>query len=304
MAYYDGETLKERIERGPLPVEDALDIAIQMAQALARAHESGIVHRDIKPANLMIAKDGLVKILDFGLAKLAGRSDLTRTGTTLGTVAYMSPGTDSRRRRGCARGRLVARRRALRDAPGRRPFEGKDRPRRGERHSPPGARTGRLTGARGLPRALSKSSRERLDKNVASRYRSATELLQDLVACRTAMTRTAPQGAGVLRLLLRGPSSADPVAPLLMAAGVLGVVAFRRSRPRAMGAADGHSRRSGGWSAPTGFVESVRAREAGRRRFRTIRALASLWPQFSVLGSARHDRRMAAGRLHAAIRRH
>ena len=92
MAYYEGETLKEKIERGPLPLDEALDIAIQVGQGLAEAHSAGIVHRDIKPANLLIAKAGVVKILDFGLAKLAGSDSITQTtGTALGTVAYMSP---------------------------------------------------------------------------------------------------------------------------------------------------------------------------------------------------------------------
>ncbi len=91
MAYYDGETLKKRIERGPLPMDEAVDIADRAAQGLAKAHASGMVHRDIKPANVMMPKDGQVKIVDFGLAKLMGQTDLTRTGTTLGTVAYMSP---------------------------------------------------------------------------------------------------------------------------------------------------------------------------------------------------------------------
>ncbi len=91
MACYEGETLKDRLERGPLPVAAAVDIAAQVAAGLAKAHERGIAHRDIKPANVFITGDGLVKILDFGLAKLAGRAQLTTTGTTLGTVAYMSP---------------------------------------------------------------------------------------------------------------------------------------------------------------------------------------------------------------------
>ena len=91
MAYYEGETLKERIERGPLALDEAVDIATQVGQGLTEAHGAGIVHRDIKPANLLIAKGGVVKILDFGLAKLAGTEGVTQTGTTVGTVAYMSP---------------------------------------------------------------------------------------------------------------------------------------------------------------------------------------------------------------------
>ena len=91
MAHYEGETLKERIARGPLELDHAIDIATQVGQGLAKAHAAGIVHRDIKPANLMVTTDGTVKILDFGLAKLAGTEGVTQTGTTVGTVAYMSP---------------------------------------------------------------------------------------------------------------------------------------------------------------------------------------------------------------------
>ena len=91
MAYYEGETLKQRIERGALAIEQAVDIATQVGQGLAEAHAAGIVHRDIKPANLLIVKGGVVKILDFGLAKLAGTEVVSQTGQTVGTVAYMSP---------------------------------------------------------------------------------------------------------------------------------------------------------------------------------------------------------------------
>jgi serine/threonine protein kinase/tetratricopeptide (TPR) repeat protein len=91
MACYDGETLTKKIERGSLEVDEAIDIATQVAQGLARAHEHGILHRDIKPANILITSDGVVKIVDFGLAKLTGRSMLTRSGSTVGTAAYMSP---------------------------------------------------------------------------------------------------------------------------------------------------------------------------------------------------------------------
>ncbi len=91
MAYYEGETLKERIERGALPLNDAIDIATQVGRGLAEAHGAGIVHRDIKPANLLIATSGVVKILDFGLAKLMGSESITGSAAALGTVAYMSP---------------------------------------------------------------------------------------------------------------------------------------------------------------------------------------------------------------------
>jgi formylglycine-generating enzyme required for sulfatase activity/dienelactone hydrolase len=91
MAYYEGETLKARIARGPLPPKDALAIAAQVARALASAHDAGVIHRDIKPANIMLTRRGEVKLLDFGIAKLTGRTALTRTGVTVGTIAYMAP---------------------------------------------------------------------------------------------------------------------------------------------------------------------------------------------------------------------
>lgn len=91
MACYDGETLKQRLQRGRLPIDEALETSQQVARGLVKAHRHGIVHRDIKPANLMITTDEIVKILDFGIAKLAGAAGLTRAGSSLGTPGYMSP---------------------------------------------------------------------------------------------------------------------------------------------------------------------------------------------------------------------
>ncbi|NNE35996.1 MAG: serine/threonine protein kinase, partial [Rhodothermales bacterium] len=89
-AYYEGETLRQRISRGPLLVSDALEIATDLAAALSAAHERGIIHRDIKPSNVLLTTDGQVKLLDFGVAKVAGER-ITRDGSRPGTVAYMSP---------------------------------------------------------------------------------------------------------------------------------------------------------------------------------------------------------------------
>ncbi|MFC2084964.1 protein kinase [Bacteroidota bacterium] len=102
MACYEGETLKDKIKnqtsqegepanRRGSKFKEVVDIAVQIAKGLKKAHEKGIIHRDIKPANIFITEDGFAKILDFGLAKLAGSGQLTKSGMTLGTVSYMSP---------------------------------------------------------------------------------------------------------------------------------------------------------------------------------------------------------------------
>jgi len=91
MAYIEGRNLADKIASGPLKVEDAVDIAVQVAEGLKAAHEKGIIHRDIKPANIMLTEKGQAKLMDFGLAKLERGADVTRTMGVMGTVAYMSP---------------------------------------------------------------------------------------------------------------------------------------------------------------------------------------------------------------------
>ncbi len=91
MAFVEGQTLKEKIKTGPLKPEEAINISLQVAEGLRAAHEQGIVHRDIKSANLMVTTRGRAKIMDFGIAKQVGQGQFTKSGTTLGTLAYMSP---------------------------------------------------------------------------------------------------------------------------------------------------------------------------------------------------------------------
>ncbi len=91
MAYYDGDNLAKKIRGKKLPPAEAVDITLQIAAGLSQAHAKGIVHRDIKPANIIITPDNVVKILDFGIAKQAGMTRITKPGMTLGTLTFMSP---------------------------------------------------------------------------------------------------------------------------------------------------------------------------------------------------------------------
>ena len=199
MAFYAGETLKQKIERGPVKVTEALGIAIQVAQGLARAHEAGIVHRDLKPANVIVTERGELKIIDFGLAKLTGQVDLTKVGTMMGTVMYMSPeqaqgeGVDHRTdiwALGVVLYEMLA---------GQIPFKG-DRDqtviysilnvepeplRLVQRH---------------VPVALEKIVRKAMQKDAEGRYQSVTDMLADLVTVRDVLKGSdATQVSAVLK---------------------------------------------------------------------------------------------------------
>ncbi len=91
MAYIEGQSLKKKIESDPLELDEAIRIALQVAEGLRKAHKSGVVHRDIKSANIMVTEEDQAKIMDFGLARIAGGTLVTKEGITMGTIAYMSP---------------------------------------------------------------------------------------------------------------------------------------------------------------------------------------------------------------------
>jgi len=179
MAYVEGESLKARIEAGPVEPYEAVNVAAQVADALREAHDHGIVHRDIKPANIMLTAKGRAKILDFGISRSASLTKITKTGTTLGTVAYMSPeqargeGADSRSdiwSLGVVLYEMVT---------GRLPFEGDYEQAivYGILNRDPEP----VTSARGgAPAELERILRKTLAKEPGRRYRRAVALLQDL----------------------------------------------------------------------------------------------------------------------------
>ena len=225
MAYYGGETIKARLEQGALPVDEALDIAIQVAKGLVKAHAAGIVHRDIKPANLIVATDGLVKIVDFGIAKLMGQTGPTQTGTTLGTVAYMAPEQINGEEDADQQTDVWALGVVLYEMlTGRIPFQG-DRPVVvmnaivQQALAPPSEVRLEIRG--NVERVVTRA----LEKTREARYGSARELLREATDCHTALTRPVPveaqpatAGASWLR---RGVIIPAAVLVALVAAGAV-----------------------------------------------------------------------------------
>jgi len=181
LEYIEGSSLAEKIKSGPMKLDDAISITIQACEGLQAAHEKGIVHRDIKSQNIMVTTKNQVKILDFGLAKLRGASVVTKTGTTVGTMGYMSPEQ--------LRGEAVDHRTDLwavgvvlyEMIGGRRPFQGDydevvSYQIINQQPEP-------LTAIRtGVPMELERIVNKLLTKNASGRYQSTTDLLVDLRA--------------------------------------------------------------------------------------------------------------------------
>ncbi len=228
MEFVDGETLRDRLHRAPLKALEALDIAIQVAAGLGEAHRKGIIHRDIKSANIMVTTKGQAKVMDFGLAKLRGGSSLTKSQTTIGTVAYMSPEQ--------AQGEDVDQRTDLWSL-GVVLYEmlTGDLPFKGDRdlsviysivHSEPKSLKVRKPP---VPEELQQVIGRALRKKLESRYGSAEEMLKDLKAYQTSLQM---EGSGVLNLRtlgrrLRRPQVAVPMVVALALLAFLGVRFFK-----------------------------------------------------------------------------
>jgi len=207
MECYEGETLGQRIARGPLPLDEAVDISRQIAQGLAKAHDQGIVHRDIKPANIFITSDGTVKILDFGLAKLTGQTRLTNTGTTLGTAAFFSPEQ--------ARGAASDHRSDIWSlgvtlyamVTGQLPFKGEYE---ALAYSILNEAPEPLTGVRtGVPRDLEQIVNKCMEKEAGERYQTAVDLIADLRRLKRTMLPTGREPV-TSRATEKGHSSVAP----------------------------------------------------------------------------------------------
>src|SRR5215467_6998256 len=225
MALYEGETLKQRLEKGRLDVKEALEVLRQVALGLEAAHRAGIVHRDIKPANVLITSTGTVKILDFGVAKLVSDSQaqtMTQAGQAMGTMLYMSPEQ--------LRGELVDARNdlwslgvlAYEVLAGVSPFETDSSAATVARilHEEPPS----LAAVPGVPDWLAQLVSQLLRKNPAERPQTASEVLRRLGAGETARSLTVERAPGAERsgsLVGTFTSRGIRLALLLVGIGVL-----------------------------------------------------------------------------------
>jgi eukaryotic-like serine/threonine-protein kinase len=239
----EGVTLRDRLMSGPLPVRKAIEYAVQVAQGLASAHDKGIVHRDLKPENIFVCRDGRIKILDFGLAKLAGPEpsdktlthlelpNQTREGVALGTAGYMSP-EQVRGEKADARSDIFSFGAVLYEMlSGQRAFEGRtpaDRASAILKDEPEEL----MARARNIPPALDRVVRRCLEKSPETRFQSARDLAFYLESISSASESAA--SAALAALSNKKPMQVKRLAAiaLLLAVGVAGWWLGRSSEAR------------------------------------------------------------------------
>jgi len=220
LEYVEGETLRERIARDRLTIEEAMSISLQIAEAISSAHSQGIVHRDLKPANIKITPEGRVKVLDFGIAKILGSRKgtaldtiVTQPGQVIGTPGYMSPeqslGKETDHRTdiwsfGCVLYEMLT---------GKRPFPGRETSEVLE------AMLQKEPNWESLPKEVESPLREIIGKCLAKdleeRYQSSNKLYQDLSKYYTTLTTTAQKLKSIFALF-RKPRVAIPTVFILV----------------------------------------------------------------------------------------
>jgi serine/threonine protein kinase len=210
MELLQGEDLRQRLQRGRIPLRQAIDIARQVADGLAFAHEHGVIHRDIKPANIMLVRGERVKIMDFGIARTRVSDVMTQTGVLLGTPRYMSPEQVAGRRVGPPSDVFSLGVVLYEMLTGWPPFNGADTTELmmnigTAAHVPPG----RLNPA--VPTLLDLVVAKALTKSAEARYASAQELAADLQACLAEVAPPAERSDGTA--LLDGSDTAELQAP-------------------------------------------------------------------------------------------
>ncbi|MEK9137854.1 MAG: serine/threonine-protein kinase, partial [Bacteroidota bacterium] len=215
MEYIDGQELKNRIQSAPLSVDEVVEISRHIVDGLQAAHKKGIVHRDIKSSNVMLTGECSVKIMDFGLAKVRGGSQVTKVGSTVGTVAYMSPEQ--------ARGEEVDQRSDLWSfgvvlyemLSGQMPFATEYE--HAIVYSILNETPKPITTLRpDTPEALSRIVHRALTRDLQSRYQSADEILVDLKAVKASLSPVA-SAPMMLRVRIQRPAYWIPILILLIA---------------------------------------------------------------------------------------